>query len=79
MTPEQDQVLQRLMRALYEAICASPEFDAALDDMPAVGLKPCIGIHIQVKVDNGEQQPAPNKTDADFLRSIRIQPDLEAR
>jgi hypothetical protein len=69
-----------VMRAMYDAVNSSPEFNAALDEFPGVGLKPFIGIHVEVHVaEPAAKSPASDQDgDAAFLRSIRIEP-LEGR
>jgi hypothetical protein len=74
-----DQVVHRIYEAIFAAINDDAEFLAAIDQLPKVGLRREINIQIACYSDR-EQQPAPAniaENDAAWLRSLRIDPNLE--
>jgi hypothetical protein len=73
------EVLQKIMEAAIQALSNSQEFSAACEHMDEVELHG--GVLINMRVSTHAAAPADPRaaSDADFLRSLRIQPDLEAQ
>jgi hypothetical protein len=74
------EVMQRVIQAVLQALQNDGAFADACNDLTSVGLRPHIDILIRTyQVVDEESVKVVEQTDAEFLRSLRIAPDLEAQ
>jgi hypothetical protein len=71
------EVMQRIAEAASAALNADEEFKAACERLGEVGFKRSIGVNILVFQSETMLADPRAASDADFLRSLRIAPDLE--
>lgn len=78
-----DELIRRIYKALFDAMGNSPEFLAAVDELPGVGLQRDINVVLSFFTDRPRTEPATiAANDAAWLRSLRIDPndpELEGR
>ncbi len=72
------EVLQKMAEAIGDALGSSAAWREALAHLDEVGLEPRVAIGLHTFVCAHAPGVAP-ESDGDFLRSLRIAPDLEAR
>jgi hypothetical protein len=74
------EVMQRVISATLQALENNEAFIDACNDLTSVGLRPHVDILIRTyRVVDEESVKVVEQTDAEFLRSLRIAPDLEAQ
>lgn len=73
-----DELIGRLTAALQEAVSNSEAFVAACGHLDEVGLQRRFEIRLTT-FERDPAEPAPAQSDEDFLRSLRICSDLEAK
>ena len=72
------EVLQQIMDAIGEALQTSAAYQEAVGHLTEVGLENRVEINVNTFVRADARRSAP-QTDEDFLRSMRIAPNLEVR
>lgn len=72
-TSEQQQAIDNIYAAVVEALRATPDFDGYLRRLNATGLKLReASLELVLSASSGDPKYQPS--DADFLRSLRIDP-----
>lgn len=76
------EVFQRIIEAMYSALRANEEFQAACELLPAAGLLDRVDIFLRLYEQHADQPAADSAIkidDAEFLRLLRIDPDMEIK
>jgi hypothetical protein len=75
------ELLQKIVEAANEALTNSDAFNEACEHLDKLGYQRRIAVNINIFPEAMTAEPAAvaAEADADFLRSLRIAPDLEAR
>lgn len=71
------EVMQRIAEAASAALSGDEEFKAACERLGEVGYERRVGVKILVLQSDTMPVDPRAASDADFLRSLRIAPDLE--
>lgn len=75
---EREQAIAEFEMAVARALVESPEIGAAQKRLESAGLRVhAIDLGVHVVETGGCWRPSPAQSDADFLRSLRIDPNLK--